>query len=61
MTTTELPENPQEPTENNLQQEESQPLLIAIEEGKKKLIQKETVQTGSVSSIDQIYFLFNIP
>ncbi len=46
--------------ENNLQQDELQSLPIEIEEEKKKLIQKEAVQTGSVSSIDQDCSLFNI-
>jgi hypothetical protein len=42
-------QNPLEITENK---DEPQPLPIEIGEEKKKLIQKETVQTGSVSSTD---------
>jgi hypothetical protein len=49
--------NPLESTENDVQQDESQPIMIVIEEEeeeeKNKLIQKEAVQTGSVSSIDK--------
>ncbi len=45
----ELFQNPLEITENK---DEPQPLPIEIGEEKKKLIQKETVQTGSVSSTD---------
>ncbi|CAF4075111.1 unnamed protein product, partial [Rotaria sordida] len=35
-------------TDDNIQQDELQPIIIEIEEEKKKIIQKETVQTGSV-------------
>jgi len=57
----ELVQNPLEITDNTLQQNESKPLPIEIGEEKKKLIQKETVQTGSVRSTDQDCPLFNIP
>ncbi|CAF1436131.1 unnamed protein product [Rotaria sordida] len=45
---TELVSNPLEITKNDVQQTELQPITVEIEEEKKKLIQKETVQTGSV-------------
>jgi hypothetical protein len=48
-TPTELFSNPFEITKNDAQKTESGPTKVEIEEEKKKLIQKETVQTGSVS------------
>jgi len=54
-----VPATPLEPirnafefTENEIEQDESQSDTIEIEEEKEKIIQKETIQTGSVS-----YFL----
>jgi hypothetical protein len=47
----ELVSNPLEINENDVQQTELQPITVGIkEEEQKKLIQKETVETGSVSS-----------
>ena len=53
-----VPASPEEPSDNpliildnDLQQDQLQSPPNEIEEEKKKLIQKETVQTGSVSSI----------
>jgi hypothetical protein len=42
-------DNPFEFTENDIAQEELQPMIIEVEEEKKKIIQKENIQTGSVS------------
>ena len=47
----EVSDNPLIIIDNNLQQDPLQSPPNQIEEEKKKLIQKETVQTGSVSSI----------
>jgi hypothetical protein len=44
--------NPFDFIANDAQQDESQPISIEVEEETTKIIQKETVQTGSVS-----YFL----
>jgi hypothetical protein len=41
--------NPFQFPENDVQQDESQPVPIEIEEEKEKIIQKEVIQTGSVS------------
>jgi hypothetical protein len=46
---TDLFSNPFSIIENDVQQTGSEPIAVEIEEEKKKLIQKETVQTGSVS------------
>ena len=48
--TTELFSDPIEITENDVKKTESEPIIVEIEEEKKKLIQKETIETGSVSS-----------
>jgi DNA repair protein RadC len=50
----ELHSNPLEMAENDVQPAASEPVAVEIEEEKKNLIKKETVQTGSVSS-DLIY------
>lgn len=47
--TTELFTNSLEVTENDVPKTESEPITVEIEEEKKKLIQKETIETGSVS------------
>jgi hypothetical protein len=39
-----------ESPDNEIEQDESQPMILEIEDEKKKIIQKETIQTGSVSS-----------
>ncbi len=53
----ELVSNPLEITENDVQQTELQPITVGIKEEQKKLIQKETVETGSVSSNLFFYML----
>ena len=55
--TTELFSNPLE--ENDVQQTESEPITVAIEEEKKKLIKKENVETGSVSFDLFLVFVYN--
>ena len=61
-----VPASPEEPSDNpliildnDLQQDQLQSPPNEIEEEKKKLIQKETVQTGSVSSIVCYLITFN--
>ena len=41
--------NPFRFSESDIEQDESQPMTLEIEEDKKKIIQTETIQTGSVS------------
>jgi hypothetical protein len=38
-----------ESPDNEIEQDESQPMILEIEDEKKKIIQKETIHTGSVS------------
>jgi hypothetical protein len=40
--------------ENDVQQDESEPINIEVEDEMKKIIQKETIQTGSVSFLSSI-------
>jgi hypothetical protein len=51
-TPSELIPNQFEISENDVQQQQSQPISVEVGEEVKKIIQKETVQTGAVS-----YFL----
>lgn len=57
---TELFSNPLEVTENDVQKIESEPIIVEIEEEKKKLIQKETIETGSVSSDLLLYCIIQM-
>lgn len=58
--TTDLFSNPLEVTENDVQKIESEPIIVEIEEEKKKLIQKETIETGSVSSDLLLYCIIQM-
>jgi hypothetical protein len=52
-------DHPFEFNENDIVQEELQPMIIEVEDEKKKIIQTETIQTGSVSGFN-LFFLSRI-